>query len=473
MSTTLTQIQPDVYPFAAFLGQHFGCTHMIAVGERTVENLAQFHPQFEIVGVVKGANPAAYRSHYEFVRYVEGSFERPCEVSVDEDILKRAIIVCTDMLERLASPAYLLENLKDWLDCASICIVTCADMDLMSDAGSQEDSAYPRARWSRKELERVLRSEGFNLEFIGLTASDTLAYEKKTVLAVITNNRDGRWQEIKAPPDFRVVAFMAAYNEEDIIVQSIKDWTEQGVFVHVLENWSTDATYDLAKQLEGRLPVTVERFPAEGPSQYFNWEATLNRIEELSREIQADWFVRRGADEILKSPWPGVGYRDGLYMVEQAGFNCVDHTVIEFQPVDEGFAACMNHEDYFKYFDFGQHPAHFSQRKTWKNFGQEISMRPSGGHDLPFEGRRVFPFKFLLKHYPVRSQKHGEKKVFQERKARWNPEERARGWHAHYDHIGEGYSFLHSSSDEKFFDEDSFNRNYLVERLSGIGALRK
>jgi hypothetical protein len=84
----------------------------------------------------------------------------------------------------------------------------------------------------------------------------------------------------------------------------------------------------------------------------------------------------------------------------------------------------------------------------------------------------VYPFKFLLKHYPVRSQKHGEKKVFRERKARWNPEERAKGWHTHYDTMEEGDRFLLPASEQEFFDEDHFLKTYLVERLSGVGIIR-
>jgi len=241
---------------------------------------------------------------------------------------------------------------------------------------------------------------------------------------------------------------------------------------HVLENWSADTTYDLAKQLEGQLPVTIERFPADGPSKHFDWGAMLARIETLSREIKADWFVRRGADEVLMSPWPGVSYRDALYLVDSAGFNCVDHTVINFYPVDDGFEAGADYEAHFRYFAFGTEPAHFQQRKTWKNYGQPVSMAESGGHDLPFAGRRIYPFKFLLKHYPVRSQKHGEKKVFRERKNRWNPEERAKGWHTHYDEIKEDHAFVVSPSALNAFDEADFNKTYLVERLSGIGVIR-
>jgi hypothetical protein len=197
----------------------------------------------------------------------------------------------------------------------------------------------------------------------------------------------------------------------------------------------------------------------------------LQRIEHLSREFEADWFVRRGADEILSSPWPGVSYRDALYLADCSGFNCVDHTIVEFHPVDNGFKAGMDHEAYFRNFDF-KRLSHHWQRKAWKNCGVPASSIKTAGHDVSFAGRRIYPFKFLLKHYSVRSQAHGEKKVFRERKPRWNPDERARGWHIHYDSIKQGHRFVQSPSEKEIFDEDHFNETYLVERLSGIGIRR-
>lgn len=466
------QSQPDLYPLAAYLGERFECTHVIAIGRPSAKDLIQLYPQFEIVGIVPSADLQRYRNQYGFGTWLEENTNLAGTPSLRKDVLKRAIIVCSG-LEQFDSSASLLKNLKTWLDHAPVCILTSADREL-DRAGSNGFGTTPTrpGRWNQIELEAMLRAEGFNLEFIGWAASDNVKYEKKTILAVITNDAIGKKVRRSAPADFRVVAFMAAYNEEDIIVESITKWTDQGVSVHVLENWSTDRTYELAKELESRLPVTVERFPKEGPSEFFDWGAMLERMEALSKEIEADWFVRRGADEVLVSPWPGISYRDALYLVDQAGFNCVDHTIVEFHPVDDGFETGMDHEGYFKHFDL-KHLSHPRQRKAWKNLRQPISTIPSAGHDVVFAGRRIYPFKFLLKHYSFRSQTHGEKKVFRERKARWNPKERARGWHVHYDSMHEGHRFVQPASEKEVFDEDRFNRTYLVERLSGIGTDRK
>jgi hypothetical protein len=82
------------------------------------------------------------------------------------------------------------------------------------------------------------------------------------------------------------------------------------------------------------------------------------------------------------------------------------------------------------------------------------------------------PTSFLLKHYPIRSQAHGERKVFRERRPRYDPANRARGWHTHYDHLQEGYVFGRPQSEAGRFEERQFNRTFLIERLSGIGLPR-
>ena len=449
-----TQRTPDVYPFGAYLARALDCRHVIVVGSPTAKDLVPLCQRFEIIGLVPAAQVEFYRRRYGFAEWLDADFQAGRLTQPNDDVLGSAVVLCTGVLEELTDCSPLLRALNDWLKLAPACVLT------------SSDSHTP------EELDHLLRKQDLVPQFVGLTASDDLTYEKSTALAVITSKAIATPRAVKAPLDFRVVAFMAAYNEEDIIVQSVRKWTDQGVRVHILENWSTDSTYDLAKSLEQQLPVTVERFPREGPTPYFEWRAMLERFEALSREISADWFVRRGADEVLTPPWPGMSYRDGLYVVDRAGFNCVDHTAINLYPVDDGFEQGMDHEQYFKHFEFVTQPAAFRQQKAWKNYGQRIPMAVSGGHDLPFEGQRLYPFKFLLKHYPFRSQQHGERKVFRERKARWHPLERARHWHTQYDSVRLGHQFVREPSEQILFDEVDFNRTFLVERLSGIGVIR-
>jgi hypothetical protein len=110
--------------------------------------------------------------------------------------------------------------------------------------------------------------------------------------------------------------------------------------------------------------------------------------------------------------------------------------------------------------------------KAWRSLDKPVELAASGGHSARFPGRRIFPFNFLSKHYPFRSQAHAERKVFQERRARFSPAERAEGWHMQYDELEPGQSFLHDPAELELFEPERFARDYLVERLSRVGIPR-
>jgi hypothetical protein len=281
-----------------------------------------------------------------------------------------------------------------------------------------------------------------------------------------------RWDPTRlapTPEGFDVLAVMTTFNEADIVEGIVAGLRRDGVRVHVVDNWSTDGTDEIVGRLSHRdRGVTVERFPSDGPSAHFELERLLTRVEEVAHASGAHWVVNHDADEIRQSPWPGVSLRRGLYAVDRFGFNCVDHTVLNFRPTSEAeWDGTAPLDGALRWFEFGTAPAHFIQRKAWKPQAEPARFAWSGGHDTLFEGRRVFPYKFVTRHYPIRSSAHGRRKVLNERQARWSPEERARGWHTHYDGYSASSSFvwdaatLHAAGD--------LDGHLLVQRLSGAG----
>jgi hypothetical protein len=171
-------------------------------------------------------------------------------------------------------------------------------------------------------------------------------------------------------------------------------------------------------------------------------------------------------DERRRSPWPGVSLRDALWRADQSGFSSIDHVTLNFWPTDNDFdSEHGNLEQHFSHFGFSDHPGHFHQRRARKQTGACIDLADNAGHDVA--SRRVYPYTFVLKHYPLRSQAHGERKVLRERAARWSSEERSRGRHARYERPVQ--SFLRDPRTLIRFDERSFWTRYLIERLSGVG----
>lgn len=410
------EIPHELIAFAGQLGRDFGCRYLIYPGcGQTRQSTAQLHSMLEVLDL---------------------SLDDAIK-SLPDESLKQSAILHPDFM---GNPHDLV-HLKQLMNTVPVCLI-----------------ANPEGTQAPEPLEQWLKSEGLNVEFTGFTNQDMLT-------AVIGNSR---WNKASGNPDFKVVALMCAYNEEDITEHSIRYLLNQGIYVYVMENWSLDSTWEMLHQfVDHPLFVGRERFPKEGPELTFNWLKILNRKRELSSTLEADWFIHYDMDEIRMSPWPQLNLKEAIRYVDQMGFNAIDHTVLEFMPVDNGYTGEVDFGTYFKHFDFGLRVDHFQQVKTWKNTGLPVALS-MGGHDVSFEARKVCPYKFLMRHYPVRSQAHGERKVFVDRKPRWNPEERATHHHVHYDHIDTGYSFLRDPKDLKIFDPETFYVNFLAERLTGV-----
>lgn len=269
------------------------------------------------------------------------------------------------------------------------------------------------------------------------------------------------------PDAFRVLAVMPAYNEADVVVRCVQGLLDEGVDVHVLDNWSTDGTCELLAGLTGRGALTVERFPERDAPVRYEWEVILRRVEAVAAASGADWCVLHDVDERRRGPWGGRDLRTSLHEVGRRGYNAVDHTVWEYHPVDNTFVDGADVEQVLRYWAPPRVGANRTQIKAWSLPGGHVDLASAGGHEAAFPGRRVFPYHFLLKHYPIRSQAHGERKVLVDRKPRFSLDERRRLWHRHYDHVRTGHDFLWSP-DALQLDSDETAAELLVERVLGL-----
>lgn len=331
-------------------------------------------------------------------------------------------------------------------------------------------TALDVARAQVNKLLVCLEQTGTNESFLGLARSER--DEFAAVVAVLAPKNAPCFES--APGEYRVLAVVPTYNEEDIIGQTLQYLISQGIEVHLLDNWSTDATVERAAAFEGRGLQRIERFPQDGPARTYDLEQILRRVEEISaHSTWAHWVMLHDADERRSSPWRGMTLRDALWHVERSGFSCIDHVTLNFWPTDDSFLPERSElEAHFRYFEFSNHPGHFHQRRVWRRCGEKVTLAASAGHDVAFAGRRVYPYKFLLKHYPIRSRAHGERKVLLERVRRWNLHERALGWHRQYDELPTD-GFIRDARSLLCFDPTSFATDYLLERLAGVGVYER
>ena len=137
------------------------------------------------------------------------------------------------------------------------------------------------------------------------------------------------------------------------------------------------------------------------------------------------WFIHHDADEFRESPWSHLSLNDAIRHVDALGFNAIDFAGLDFWPVHDGFRAGDDVRDAFTFYS-ELAPYDRPQVRCWKKT-DSLDLASSGGHDARFPDRRVFPLRFILRHYPIRGQAHGERKVFRERRNRFLERERAQG----------------------------------------------
>ena len=258
--------------------------------------------------------------------------------------------------------------------------------------------------------------------------------------------------------NFKVLAIMHVYNEEDVIRQTILHLLNEGIDVYVLDNWSKDNTSVIINELVKQYPSRVfsEKYPLNKDNDCYDWYHQLEKTEQLSKSLDYDWFIHYDADEIRISPFTNATLKEMLYMADKLGFNLIENTVIDFKLTDR------NQENIFMkdtYFAFGLKSGHFVQYKTWKKC-LNIDLKKSGGHEAIIDNPKVFPLKVLNKHYPFRSIKQATKKVFIDRNTRYRQEERDIGWHSQYDVYKSEDDFIVSSKDLILYDKDTIKKYY-------------
>ncbi len=221
----------------------------------------------------------------------------------------------------------------------------------------------------------------------------------------------------------RIVALLAARNEECYLERCLKYLQEQGVETCLIDNGSTDRTLEIAERYRQGGVFRIEHLPFHG---IFEWEKILQYKCRLAREIDADWFIHHDADEIREAPKPFGTLIEGIKDADKKGCNAINSDEFVFVPTseEEDFEGkdYLNEMKYYYYFK----PETLHRVNIWKNTGVDVDLASSGGHSTMFEDRRIYPQNFILRHYIFLSKRHAVNKYG---KRTYDPGELAKGMH--------------------------------------------
>jgi glycosyltransferase involved in cell wall biosynthesis len=223
----------------------------------------------------------------------------------------------------------------------------------------------------------------------------------------------------------RIVALLAARNEDFYLERCLEHLFQQGIETCVIDNGSTDRTRQIAKRFLARGVFRIEDLQYPG---FFDLVGQLRHKERLAAEIEADWFIHHDADEIREAPRPFATLREGVEAADTAGYSAIDFDEFVFVPTslherfeNRDYVAAMRYYYFYK-------PCELHRVNVWKRIGNRIDLADSGGHQVQFNGQRIYPHKFILRHYIALSEDHARRKYGHER-IYSQAEVDTRGWH--------------------------------------------
>lgn len=268
----------------------------------------------------------------------------------------------------------------------------------------------------------------------------------------------------------RIVALMTVYNEGDLIRPVIGDLIANGIDVYLLDNASTDDTVLQASHWLGKGLLHIESYPKdsgfpERTSREFALKDILRREEEVAAHLGADWYLHVDADEFRESPWEGMTLAQAIRKVESEGYSAINYELYNFRPTGDDFPHGGDPRRFLTLWEPGDW-FDSVQIKTWKHPGSRVDLASTGGHNVQFPGRKVCPTPFILRHYPIRGEEHGRRKIFGERFGRFSEAERAQGWHIQYEEYRSGKkSFLHDPSNLRPWEDGKPARRAIFQRM--------
>lgn len=206
----------------------------------------------------------------------------------------------------------------------------------------------------------------------------------------------------------KIVAMLAAYNEERYIRACLEHWERQGVWVYLIDNDSEDRTVAIAREYLDRNLLHIERMARNGLHVL---GSKLRRKQALCKQLGADWYIHADLDEFRLPPSEKHTLAEAIRLSDSKGFNAVNFREFVFIPTLEepdhdhpDFLSSMRH-----YYPFEPIPRF--RINAWKNLGIPVNLEDSGGHRVHFEGKNISDEPYKMRHYHFLSIPHAASKL--------------------------------------------------------------
>jgi len=267
----------------------------------------------------------------------------------------------------------------------------------------------------------------------------------------------------------KIVGMLSTYNEEDFVENVIKHLLNQGLELVILDNGSTDNTFEICKKFVNKGVLKLEQFQ----SNTYQWAIILIKLYDMALIQSPDWVIRSDSDELLESGVNNLTLKEAILEADSQGFNLIQFDEAHFFMTDKDNENANSVKERMIYYSW---VSDFMYR-CWKYF-PGIRVEDKGGHlpvFPPDQKYKIFPRNFVIRHYNIRKKDQLEQKTKQRRVRIANTGEGELGWHTRYEiYLKNNFSgIVNHKLLTKYNEDNNWNLENKFDPRKGDRAMRK
>jgi len=191
----------------------------------------------------------------------------------------------------------------------------------------------------------------------------------------------------------KIIGMIPVYNDEDIISEVIQYLLSQGLELVVLDNGSTDNTFEICKKFVDKGILKLVQFNTKS----YQWDLILRILYDLALTENPDWVIRSDSDEFLESGIKGMTLKDRIIQADTEGYNLIQFDRFDFFMTDNDKENAKSIKEKMSYYSCQGDYLY----RAWK-YVPGIRIGDAEGHYPIFPDRskyKINPGKLVLRHH--------------------------------------------------------------------------
>jgi glycosyltransferase involved in cell wall biosynthesis len=181
-----TICKTNIYPLVVKIGKRHNLSSIIDIGCNLACKSKNLSPNFDLIGIGDSVRTTSCNRGHGSRKWIEHDLEKGLPF-IDEIIVERSIILCSEIIEKLFDPHPLLNDLAILMEKAQVAIITTPERDLVSginEMGPPKNVLNVR-EWNSSEFQKLLRMHNLNIGYVGLRRNPF--HFRKQLLVVFVN----------------------------------------------------------------------------------------------------------------------------------------------------------------------------------------------------------------------------------------------------------------------------------------------